>query len=157
MLVLSRLDDLSSCRLTLCPCLLQALAAADTARKAAEAQAAEDAAHRIRIQSEKAAQVPEEVAAGTSEPYATCMFRLPDGRRLLRRCRLGETVQVLFDFVDSKGGGGMWPDSYQLVLQFPRRSLPVSKKTLAEAGFEQGQQYALFMEPISMREGGEIA
>jgi hypothetical protein len=135
---------------------LQALAAADAARRAAETQAAEDAAQRIRIQAEKAAQVPEEVAAGSPDPYATCMFRLPDGSRLLRRCRLEESVQVLFDFVDSKGGGGMWPNSYQLVLQFPRRALPASGATLKEAGFEERQQYALFLEPLTLNQGGEM-
>jgi hypothetical protein len=85
---------------------VQALAAAEAARRAAEAQAAEEAARRLRIQADKAAAVPQEVEASSSEPHVVVLVRLPDGERLMRRCRLNEPLQVLYDFIDSKVRGG---------------------------------------------------
>jgi hypothetical protein len=44
----------------------------------------------------------------------------------------------------------LWPGSYRLVLQYPRRVLEPSAAgcSLAEAGFEQGVQQAVFVEHV---------
>jgi hypothetical protein len=49
-----------------------------------------------------------------------------------------------------QGAGGLWPDSYRLVLQYPRRLLEAAAAghtSLAEAGFDTSQQ-AVFVEHI---------
>jgi ubiquitin fusion degradation protein 1 len=83
-----------------------------------------------------------------------CLFRLPDGGRLSRRFGLEQLVQSLYGFVDSRGGGGLWPGQFHLVLQFPRRVLPAARDgaascTLLDAGFAAGQQEALVVEPVA--------
>ncbi len=49
--------------------------------------------------------------------------------------------------VTVQGAGGLWPDSYKLVLQYPRRVLEPSSAacSLQEAGFDTTQQ-AVFVE-----------
>eukprot|EP00877_Chromochloris_zofingiensis_P011828 jgi/Chrzof1/689/Cz01g24350.t1 len=134
----------------------EALAAAEQARVEAEQAEAEEAAQRIRIRSEKEAGLPDEVPVGSTEPHVTCMFRLPDGSRVARRFRMTDPVQLLFDVVDSKGAGGLWPGTYMLVAQFPRRTyLPGSAAVLSDLpDFVPGQQQALFIEPIPNAAGG---
>jgi hypothetical protein len=46
-----------------------------------------------------------------------------------------------------QGAGGLWPNTYQLVLQYPRLSLSPDKGTLQEAGMMPGQQ-AVFLERL---------
>lgn len=48
-----------------------------------------------------------------------------------------------------QGAGGLWPDTYRLVLQYPRRVLEprTAHSTLQEAGFDSSQQ-AVFVEHI---------
>ena len=61
-------------------------------------------------------------------------------------------VQCVRSFLPScivQGAGGLWPDSYKLVLQYPRRVLEPSSgsSSLQEAGFDTSQQ-AVFVEHI---------
>ena len=48
-----------------------------------------------------------------------------------------------------QGAGGLWPNTYKLVLQYPRRVLEPSSaqssQSLQEAGFDTSQQ-AVFVE-----------
>ena len=63
---------------------------------------------------------------------------MPDGTRASRRFLQTQGAQVLFDFADSKGAGGLPFGSYQLVTQFPRRVIKAEDtldKSLAEMGF----------------------
>ncbi len=53
-----------------------------------------------------------EPAAG--EPAATCVVRLPDGRRCARRFRPGDPLDQLFAWVDAQGGGGAGFGPYHL-------------------------------------------
>ena len=71
------------------------------------------------------------------------------------------SLQLLFDFVDSKGASGMQPGSYSLVQQFPRRQFlpeaaaaaaaPVGEgaapAALGAAGLG-GPRQVLFLEPL---------
>lgn len=98
-----------------------AAAAAMQAAEAEEAAAAEAAARRERVRRGKEAGLPAEPPADSAEPLVTCLFRFPDGGRHSRRFPLGAPLQLLFDFVDSKGASGLDPGSYALVTQFPRR------------------------------------
>lgn len=113
---------------------LEAMAAERAEREAAEAAAAVAAAARAAEAAEAAAaqreelrralegQLPPEPAAGSDpQQVVTCAFTLPDGSRVVRRFGAGERVQVLFDFVDSRGAGGWERGSYQLVTRMPRR------------------------------------
>ena len=63
---------------------------------------------------------------------------MPDGTRASRRFLQTHGAQVLFDFADSKGAGGLPFGSYQLVTQFPRRVIKAEdthNRSLAELGF----------------------
>lgn len=46
-----------------------------------------------------------------------------------------------------QGAGGLWPGSYQLVLQYPRVVLAAGPGSLAAAGVAAGQQ-AVFLERV---------
>ena len=62
---------------------------------------------------------------------------MPDGTRASRKFLQSQGAQVLFDFADSKGAGGLPFDGYQLVTQFPRRVITADDtrgKSLAEVG-----------------------
>jgi hypothetical protein len=126
----------------------QALAAAEAAAAAEQERAAEDAARRVTVCAEAAAALPPEPAP--SEPHCTCLFRLPDGGRLTRRFAPGDAIAALFAYVDSEGGGGLWPGKYRLVSSYPRRVIePASgSQTLADAGLAAGEQAALLLEPL---------
>uniref|UniRef100_A0A383WIE9 UBX domain-containing protein n=1 Tax=Tetradesmus obliquus TaxID=3088 RepID=A0A383WIE9_TETOB len=128
----------------------QALAAEQAAAEAEARRQAEDAAHRLQIQAQKAALVAPELAADSDVPHLTLLFRLPDGSRLSRRFGLQQHLQELYDFVDSKGAGGLLPGTYQLVLQFPRKVLQAATdQTLTDAGLEAASQQAVLLEPVS--------
>lgn len=48
-----------------------------------------------------------------------------------------------------QGAGGLWPDTYKLVMQYPRRVLEpadAATTTLQAAGFEAHSQQAVFVE-----------
>ncbi|PRW60527.1 Ubiquitin fusion degradation 1 [Chlorella sorokiniana] len=98
-----------------------AAAAAMQAAEAEEAAAAEAAAKRERVRRAKEAGLPPEPPADSAEPLVTCLFRFPDGGRHSRRFPLAAPLQLLFDFVDSRGASSLDPGSYALVTQFPRR------------------------------------
>jgi hypothetical protein len=87
-----------------CCCCSQALAAEEAAAAAEQQRLADETARRLQIKAEKSARVAPEVAADSAEPHASLLFRLPDGTKLSRRFRLVQTVQELFDFLDSEVG-----------------------------------------------------
>ncbi|KAF6262501.1 ubiquitin fusion degradation protein UFD1-domain-containing protein [Scenedesmus sp. NREL 46B-D3] len=128
----------------------QALAAEQAAAEVEAQRQAHDAAHRLQLQAEKAALVVPELPADSDVPQLTLLFRLPDGNRLSRRFGLQQQLQQLYDFVDSKGAGGLLPGAYQLVLQFPRKVLQAATdQTLADAGLEATSHQAVLLEPKS--------
>eukprot|EP00775_Hariotina_reticulata_P010375 gene10375-10533_t len=125
----------------------EALVAEEAAAAAEQQHQAEEAARRLQIQAEKEALLLPELPADSQQPHVSLMFRLPDGARMSRRFGLQQRVQELYDFVDSKGAGGLWPNTYQLVLQYPRLLLSPNNGTLQEAGMLPGQQ-AVFLERL---------
>jgi len=147
------------------PTTTQALAEAEAQQASLQQRTAKDAARRLRIRSEMEAALPPEPAP--SDPHGTCVFRLPDGGRLLRRFRPSDPVRALFDYVDSQGGGGLWPGEYRLVSAYPRRVIepPLAaaggtcegvggeggggESLEAAAGLAAGQQLALLLEQIT--------
>jgi hypothetical protein len=90
----------------------QALAAEEAAAAAEQQRLADETARRLQIQAAKSALVSPEVAPDSPEPHTTLLFRLPDGTKFSRRFRLVQTVQELFDYLDSEvgGEGGMGAD-----------------------------------------------
>ena len=116
--------------------LAVAAAAAKAALDAEEAQKlvkAEELARKLALMAEKTAGLPPEppVAGGgapttTTTTTATCLFRFPDGTKHTRRFSFTDPVQILFDFVDSKGASGYMPGQYRLVTQYPRHVFDVS-------------------------------
>ncbi|MEW5303462.1 MAG: hypothetical protein WDW36_006150 [Sanguina aurantia] len=128
-----------------------AAAAADVALRAqlvAEGALA-DSVRRERSRQEKEANLPVEPSASDEDqgPILTCVFRLPDGGRFTRRVRAQDQLQLLFDFVDSKGAGGLESGSYSLVSQFPRRLLPPSSGASTLEQLEMsGGQHSFFVE-----------
>lgn len=98
-----------------------AAAAAVRQQQEAEVAAEEAAARQEAVRLAKEAALPAEPAPDCGQPLASCLFRLPDGARLSRRFLLSSPMQLLFDFVDSKGASGWAPGSYSLVSQYPRR------------------------------------
>ncbi len=131
---------------------MQALEIAEQEHSKREEEAAAEAARRMRIMSDKAASLPPEPHPDDPRPKCTCLFRLPDGTRPTRRFLLEDRLQSMFDFVDSVGGGGSLPGTYQLVMQFPRRVLVLEDETagmaLGQLGLESGQQQALMLDPL---------
>ena len=109
----------------------------------------------------KEAGLAPELAADCGLPYVTCMVKLPSGSRISCRFLLSDSVQHLFDFVDSRtggeGAGGAGPadpdpGTYQLVSQFPRRVFrPDSGSCLAEVGLGVGQE-AFFVEELKVEQ-----
>lgn len=119
------------------------------AQEAAAVAAAQREAHRVA----KAASLPTEPAPDCTEAVVACLFRLPDGGRASRRFLLSQPLQLLFDYVDSQGAGGMEFGAYQLVTQYPRRVFVASRGTdcLADVGLAAGQE-VLLLEP-AQRQG----
>lgn len=83
------------------PALPDLVCQAVAAEQAEQQRAADAAARRLALQAEKAALLAPEPAAADAA-VASLVFRLPDGERLARRFGLGQRVQELHDFVDSK-------------------------------------------------------
>lgn len=126
-------------------------AAADVALRAqlAAERALADSVRRERFMLEKEAALPVEpsISDSSSGSILTCVFRLPDGGRFTRRVHLHDPLQLLFDFVDSKGGGGLESGSYSLATQFPRQLFSPSSgsATLEQLGLVGGQ-HSFFVE-----------
>jgi ubiquitin fusion degradation protein 1 len=116
----------------------------------AEEEAAAAAAQREVVRRAKEGGLPPEAEAGCGEPLVACLFRLPDGGRASRRVLLGQPLQLLFDYVDSIGAGGLAFGGYQLVAQYPRRVFGPGSgaSSLLELGFSSGQE-VLLLEPAS--------
>lgn len=128
-----------------------AAAAADVALRAqlVAERALADSVRRERFRQEKEANLPPEPSTSDNDqgPILTCVFRLPDGGRFTRRVRAQDQLQLLFDFVDSKGAGGLESGSYSLVSQFPRRLLsPASGVSTLEQLEMSGGQHSFFVE-----------
>lgn len=95
---------------------------------------------------EKEALLPPEPSGHVQEPVVSCLFRMPDGTRASRKFLQSQPAQLLFDFADARGAGGLAFGSYQFVMQFPRRVIePAStqSKSIAEAGLGSGQEVLL--------------
>lgn len=103
-------------------------------------------ADRQRLQLEKEALLPPEPSGNTEQPTVSCLFRMPDGTRASRRFFQSQPAQLLFDFADAKGAGGLPFGGYQLVMQFPRRVVDpvvIQSRSIAEAGLSAGQEVLL--------------
>lgn len=104
---------------------LQALAAEEAAAAAEQQRLADETARRLQIKAEKSAVLAPEVQADSPEPHTSLLFRLPDGTKLSRRFRLVQTVQELFDYLDSEVGASC----------VRRRAVLCARKTLASLAF----------------------
>lgn len=128
-----------------------AAAAADVVLRAqlVAERALADSVRRERFRQEKEANLLPEPSTTDNDqgPILTCVFRLPDGGRFTRRVRAQDQLQLLFDFVDSKGAGGLESGSYSLVSQFPRRLLSPASGTSTLQQLEMaGGQHSFFVE-----------
>lgn len=95
---------------------------------------------------EKAALLPPEPSGNAEGPVVSCLFRMPDGTRASRVFLQSQPANLLFDFADAKGAGGLPFGGYQLVMQFPRRVVAaesVQTKSIAEAGLTSPQEVLL--------------
>ena len=95
---------------------------------------------------EKAALLPPEPSSNAEGPVVSCLFRMPDGTRASRVFLQSQPANLLFDFADAKGAGGLPFRGYQLVMQFPRRVVDapsVQTKSIAEAGLTSSQEVLL--------------
>lgn len=95
---------------------------------------------------EKEALLPPEPPGNAEQPTISCLFRMPDGTRASRRFLQSQPAQLLFDFADARGAGGLPFGGYQLVMQFPRRvvdPLMIQSRSIAEAGLSSGQEVLL--------------
>ena len=106
---------------------------------------------------EKAALLPPEPSGNTEGPKVSCLFRMPDGTRASRLFLQNQPANLLFDFADAKGAGGLPFGGYHLVMQFPRRvvdAASVQTKSIAEAGLTSSQE-VLLLERTSQAESVE--
>lgn len=134
--------------------------AAEALRQVVEREQRQRAAHEQAQQDERQARerrraVLEATLPLEPEPLGssvvTAVFRLPDGARVSRRFPLDSPTSLLFHFCDAKGAGGLEPESYRLVMQYPRRVVePGFVGTLEQAGLVAGQQEALMLEPLTV-------
>ena len=93
---------------------------------------------------EKAEALPTEPPAGGPEAVVACAVRLPDGNRLQRRFLQSSNLDMLFNWIDSIGAAGHEPGQYQLVAQFPRRTIkPSLDQSFVEAGLNSRQEVLL--------------
>lgn len=95
---------------------------------------------------EKAALLPPEPIGNAEGPVVSCLFRMPDGTRASRVFLQSQPANLLFDFADAKGAGGLPFGGYQLIMQFPRRVVAaelVQTKSIAEAGLTSPQEVLL--------------
>jgi hypothetical protein len=94
------------------------------------------------------ATLPPEPEEGCSGATTSVLFRLPDGSKISRRFLIHDAVSVLFHFCDSHGAGGFSPESYCLVMQYPRRVIePSMSLALKAVGLSAGHQEAVVLEP----------
>lgn len=136
-------------------------AAERAAREAVEAAAAAAAAAEREAGRERLAYMlppePEAYSSASELQIVTCAFALPDGMRISRRFTVDTAVQVLFDFVDSRGAGGWERGTYQLVTRMPRRVVgseaAAGGRTLQEVGLTGGSE-AFLLEALSAPSAG---
>lgn len=116
--------------------------------RAQQAAAAEAVSRRIEAATMLAQNLPPEPEAGLANT-TTCLIQFGDGQRSKRRFRLTDTLQTLFDFVESAGAAHL-PERYRLIVRYPPRRLRLQpaagEPTLAECGLH-GPQDALLVEP----------
>ncbi len=74
---------------------------------------------------------PALVAQSLSPDTHLCPSLLPTHLTSQQR---NDACQLLFDFVDSKGGSGMLPGGYDLVTQYPRRVFSPEQAAAAAGG-----------------------
>lgn len=91
----------------------------------------------------KRAALAAEPAAG--EPAALLRIRMPDGSMHQRRFEPGQTLGVVFDFVDQLDGTCFW--SYELVSSFPRRAFGLDSTNSTLQELQLAPQAALFVQP----------
>ena len=94
----------------------------------------------------KEASLPPEPTGNAEGPIVSCLIRMPDGTRASRRFLQSQGAQILFDFADARGAGGLPPGTYQLVMQFPRRVITAElaqSKSLIEVGLSSPQEVLL--------------
>eukprot|EP00747_Dinoflagellata_sp_TGD_P207885 gnl/TRDRNA2_/TRDRNA2_81412_c0_seq2.p1 gnl/TRDRNA2_/TRDRNA2_81412_c0~~gnl/TRDRNA2_/TRDRNA2_81412_c0_seq2.p1 ORF type:complete len:361 (-),score=93.37 gnl/TRDRNA2_/TRDRNA2_81412_c0_seq2:40-1122(-) len=95
----------------------------------------------------KKARIPAEPVAGEAG-RVDVQIRLPDGRRMRRAFRSGDTVGTVYDYVDVEGGEAVnTQGAYRLVSTMPRRAYEDRSLSLQDAGL-QGQ-CALLVEAIT--------
>ncbi|KAG2499965.1 hypothetical protein HYH03_002250 [Edaphochlamys debaryana] len=130
-----------------------AAAAAAEAEAAAAAAAQAREAHRLLLASSLPPEPEPSTSGSGSQAPVTCAFTLPEGSRIVRRFTPDTAVQVLYDFVDSRGAGGWDRGSYQLVTRMPRRVVGLEEagagRTVAELGLGQGGPEALLLEALA--------
>ncbi|KAL6769916.1 hypothetical protein ACKKBG_A32865 [Auxenochlorella protothecoides x Auxenochlorella symbiontica] len=133
---------------------LEAAREAETAA-AAEAAAAEAELRRRQARTQAAAgllaRLPAEPGRGAAG-CATCLLRLGDGSRHTRRFFLDGSLQPLLEWAEASGAAAL-PERYNLVLQYPRRTLLPPQggqwPSLAEAGLVEGQN-VIFVEALTV-------
>lgn len=110
---------------------------------------------RMRFAEEAASRLPPEPMNGDGINYGSdgiveVVVRLPDGSRVMRKCRKSDTMGVLFDAVLARGGEiEAVPTQFNLVQQYPRRMYDMGGsggKTLEEVGLV-GRKEMVFLEP----------
>ena len=95
---------------------------------------------------EKAALLPPEPSSNAEGPIVSCLFRMPDGTRASRVFLQSQPANLLFDFADAKGAGGLPFGGYRLVMQFPRRVIDgasVQTMNIVQAGLTSPQEVLL--------------
>ena len=98
------------------------------------------------VQEKEALLPPEPSGNEGGQPVVSCLFRMPDGTRASRRFLQSQPAQLLFDFADARGAGGLPFGGYQLVMQFPRRVVDpalIQAQSIAEAGLVSSQEVLL--------------
>lgn len=79
---------------------------------------------------------------------------MPDGTRASRVFLQSQPANLLFNFADAKGAGGLPFGGYRLVMQFPRRVIDaalVQTQSIAEAGLTSPQE-VLLLEAVHQAE-----
>ena len=98
------------------------------------------------VMQEKAALLPPEPSGNAEGPMVSCLFRMPDGTRASRVFLQSQPANLLFEFADAKGAGGLPFGGYHLVMQFPKRvvdAASIQTKSIAEAGLTSPQEVLL--------------
>lgn len=98
--------------------------------------------------------LPPEPTGSAEGPVVSCLFRMPDGTRASRVFLQSQPANLLFNFADAKGAGGLPFGGYRLVMQFPRRVIDaalVQTQSIAEAGLTSPQE-VLLLEAVHQAE-----